>query len=103
MIAHKMVASTERISLANRDIFDIHYFLGTEYASEINYEVIKIRTNKDPKDFYDFLLKNIGKINPKNILSGLGEVLTDSQKDWAKSKLLIELKGLIQRQIDFIN
>lgn len=103
MIAHKMVASTERTTLAYRDIFDIHYFLGTEYASEINYEVIKIRTNKDPKDFYKLLLKNIGKINPKNILSGLGEVLTDSQKDWAKAKLLVELKGLINRQIDFLD
>lgn len=100
MIAHKMVASTERTSLANRDIFDIHFFLGTNHASEINYQVIKIRTGKEPKEFYKFLLKNIEKINPKNILEGLGEVLTDAQKDWAKAKLLVELKGLIERQIN---
>jgi hypothetical protein len=35
-------------------------------------------------------------------LSGLGEVLTDSQKDWAKAKLIIEIKGLISRQIDLL-
>lgn len=101
MIAHKMVAFTERPSIANRDLFDIHYLLGTEYATNLNYEIIKLRTGKNPKEFYEFLLRSVEKINPKNILEGLGEVLTDSQKDWTKAKLLIELKGLIQRQIDF--
>jgi predicted nucleotidyltransferase component of viral defense system len=100
MIAHKMVAFTERPSIANRDLFDIHFLLGTEYAGSINYKIIKQRTGKDPKNFYKLLLKLVNKINPHNILDGLGEVLTDSQKDWAKAKLLIELKGLIQRQID---
>lgn len=102
MIAHKMVAFTERPSIANRDLFDIHFLLGTEYAQDINYKIIKERTGKDPKKFYKFLLKLVNKINPHNILDGLGEVLTDPQKDWAKAKLLIELKGLIQRQIDLI-
>lgn len=101
-IAHKMVAFTERPSIANRDLFDIHYLLGTEHAANINYEIVKLRTGKEPKDFYLFLLELITKINPKNILDGLGEVLTNSQKDWAKSKLLIELKGLIKRQIDLL-
>ncbi|KKR66995.1 MAG: hypothetical protein UU09_C0042G0008 [Microgenomates group bacterium GW2011_GWA2_40_6] len=100
MMAHKLVAVTERGSLANRDLFDIHYFLGLPDASQINYQIIKHRTGKNPKEFYSFLLKYLDKINSKNILSGLGEVLTDSQKDWAKAKLLEEIKGLIQRQID---
>lgn len=102
MIAHKMVAFTERPSLANRDLFDIHFLLGTEYASDINYEIIKTRTEKSPLDFYKLLLDLINKINPKNILEGLGEVLTEPQKDWTKDKLLTELKGLIQRQMNFL-
>ncbi|WKZ25564.1 MAG: nucleotidyl transferase AbiEii/AbiGii toxin family protein [bacterium] len=102
MIAHKMVAFTERPSVANRDLFDIHYLLGTEYATDINYEVIKRRTNKKPKEFYMSLLMLIETINSNKILEGLGEVLTDPQKDWAKAKLLIELKNLIQRQIDLV-
>jgi len=101
MIAHKMVAFTERPSIANRDLFDIHFFLGTRYASEINYEIIKKRTNKDPREFYVFMLSIIDTINPKNILEGLGEVLTGPQKDWAKAKLLSELKELINRQIHY--
>jgi len=102
MMAHKLVAVTERGILANRDLFDIHYFLGLPEASQINYQIIKHRTGKDPKEFYLFLLKYLDKINSNSILSGLGEVLTDSQKDWAKAKLIIEIKGLVQRQIDLL-
>jgi len=102
MMAHKLVAVTERGILANRDLFDIHYFLGLPEASQINYQIIKHRTGKDPKEFYLSLLKYLDKINSKSILSGLGEVLTDSQKDWAKAKLITEIKGLVQRQIDLL-
>ena len=102
MIAHKMVTFTERPSLANRDLFDIHYFLSTSYASEINYDVIKKRTKKEPKQFYKFMLSIMDKINPNSVLEGFGEVLTKSQKDWAKTRLLPELKELINRQIDLL-
>lgn len=103
MIANKMVASTERSITANRDLFDIHYFLGTIYANDINYDIIKYRTKKNPKEFYTFLYDFVSKTDNKNILNGLGEVLDDRQKDWVKAKLKIELLGLIQRQIDLID
>ncbi len=102
MIAHKLVAATERSQVANRDLFDIHFFLTTEYASEINYDIIKYRTGMDSIEFYESFIKFLNKIKTNTILSGLGEVLDENQKDWAKSKLIIELKELIQRQIDFI-
>lgn len=99
MIAHKLVAAAERTSIANRDLFDIHYFLGSPYASEINYDIIKYRTGKNPKEFYESLLSFVSNIHPKKILTGLGEVLTEPQKDWAKVKLIIELEGLIKKTI----
>lgn len=102
MIAHKLVATTERGSLANRDLFDIHFFLSLPEAAQINYQIIKHRTGRDPREFYLYLLEILEEINSKNILSGLGEVLTPAQKDWAKAKLIIELKGLVQRQMDFL-
>ena len=102
MIAHKLVAATERTQLANRDLFDIHFFLGTQYASEINYDIIQDRTGMNAVKFYNNFLAFLDRIKPTSILEGLGEVLDDYQKDWAKNKLIIELKGLIQRQIDFI-
>lgn len=99
MIANKLAAVMERTSIANRDLFDIHYFLGSPYASEINYDIIKHRTGKTPKEFYESLLNFVSNINSKKILTGLGEVLTESQKDWAKVKLIAELQGLIKRTL----
>lgn len=103
MIAHKMVALMDRNITANRDLFDVHYFLSTSYVNEINYEIIKDRTNKEPVDFYKDLYKFIDNINSATILSGLGEVLDRSQKDWVKSKLKKELLGLIKRQIEVLD
>jgi predicted nucleotidyltransferase component of viral defense system len=103
MIAHKMVALMERNITANRDLFDTHYFLSTTYVNEINYEIIKDRTGKDPVDFYKDLYVFVNNINPSTILSGLGEILNQSQKSWVKAKLKTELLGLIERQIEVLN
>jgi len=102
MIANKMVTATERAVTANRDLFDIHFFLSSIYVNNINYDIIKYRTGKEPVEFYTFLYGIVSNIENKNILDGLGEVLNDGQKDWVKSKLKIELLGLIQRQIDMV-
>jgi len=102
MIAHKLVAVMERTSIANRDLFDVHYFLSSPYGVEINYEVIKHRTGKDPEAFYDELLTFLQKVDNNHILNGLGEVLTESQKDWAKAKLIEELVQLVKRVRDSV-
>ncbi|MBI5358785.1 nucleotidyl transferase AbiEii/AbiGii toxin family protein [Candidatus Amesbacteria bacterium] len=99
MMAHKLVAVMERTSIANRDLFDIHYFLGRTESSDINHDIIRHRTNKSPKEFYKSLLNFVSRIDNKNILAGLGEVLTPSQKDWAKAKLKVELENLIKKMI----
>lgn len=101
MIAHKLVAVMERKSLANRDLFDVHYFLSSQYASNINYDIIKQRTGQEPKKFYQQLLKYLSSIKSAGVLAGLGEILTEPQKDWAKAKLIDELRALITRQMDF--
>jgi len=102
MIAHKMVALLERKNIANRDIFDIHFFLGGPTANKINYDIIKHRTGNDPKAFFEILYDFINNISPKTVLNGLGEVLTDTQKDWAKVKLVSETLELIKRHIDLL-
>jgi predicted nucleotidyltransferase component of viral defense system len=102
MIAHKMVALMNRNVIANRDLFDVHYFLSTPYVNEINYEIIKDRTGKDPVNFYKDLYKFVDNVNSSTILNGLGEILDRSQKDWMKAKLKEELLGLIERQIEIL-
>jgi len=103
MVAHKMIVLMERNITANRDLFDVHYYLSTAYANEINYEIIKDRTGKDPIDFYRDLYNFVDNINSSTILNGLGEVLDRSQKDWMKAKLKTELLGLIKRQIEVLD
>jgi predicted nucleotidyltransferase component of viral defense system len=100
MIAHKMIALMDRKITANRDLFDVHYFLSTSYVNEINYEIIQNRADKKPVDFYKDLYNFVDNVNSSTILSGLGEVLNRNQKDWVKSKLKEELLGLIERQIE---
>jgi predicted nucleotidyltransferase component of viral defense system len=100
MIAHKMSALMDRKILANRDLFDVHYFLSTSYVNDINYEVIKNRTGKDPVEFYRELYEFVSNVDNSTILNGLGEILDKGQKDWVKAKLKEELLGLIKRQID---
>jgi predicted nucleotidyltransferase component of viral defense system len=103
MIAHKMIALMDRKIMANRDLFDVHYFLSTSYVNEINYEIIKDRAQKEPVDFYKDLYNFVENVNSSTILSGLGELLERSQKDWVRSKLKEELLGLIARQIEVFN
>ncbi len=100
MVAHKLVAVMERTRIANRDLFDVHYFLGSPHGVEINYDVIKRRTGKSPREFFDKMLMFLAEIDNKNIVSGLGEVLTEPQKDWVKVKLLEELIQLVERVRD---
>ena len=84
-------------------MFDVYYFLRSPYASDINYDIIKQHTGKEAKDFYVELQGFIRSIQPTSVLSGMGELLTPVQKVWAKAKLIEELTGLVQRQIDVLH
>ncbi len=49
MAAHKLVAMFERIGAANRDIFDVWFFLKNEWP--INQEIVEKRTHRPFKEF----------------------------------------------------
>ena len=96
MFAHKLCAISDRKTLQNRDLYDSWFMFDNNFV--INEEIIKIRTGKSTKDYFQDLIKYIEKETSiqHSILDGLGEVLNQSQKDWVKtqllSKLLFELK-----------
>lgn len=95
--AHKLVASTERKRTANRDFFDILFFLKKNIAFDD--EIIVERTGKSRKEFLIFLRDYIEKKELKRgILEGLGELLSEKRKQWAKKELMPELAG----QLDFL-
>ena len=89
MAANKLVAFYERIGKANRDLYDTWFFLNNNWP--INQELVEKRTKLSFKDFLETSLELLEKIDNKNILAGMGEVLTDKQKVWVKNKLKEEL------------
>ncbi len=94
MFSNKLVALSERKTIVARDLFDVHYFLKLNYP--FNEELIKERTGKTLGEYLFYLEKFIAKnYSSKNILQGLGEILDEPQKSWAKDHLIPEtIKGL---------
>ncbi len=88
MFAHKLVALTERKGVANRDIFDIRFYLkkGWRFKNEI----IHLRTGMAVKDYIEKCITFIDSVNQRNILQGLGEVLDEKLKSWVKNHLILE-------------
>jgi predicted nucleotidyltransferase component of viral defense system len=89
MAANNLVAFYERIGKTNRDIYDSWFFFTNNWP--INQELVEKRTNMAFKDFLQTCCELLEKMDNRTILSGLGEVLTEKQKDWVKNKLKNEL------------
>lgn len=88
MAAHKLCAMYERIGKTNRDIFDVQFFLSHDWP--INKIIIEERMKMTYKEFLEKTITAMENYNDHNILSGMGELLTDKQKVWVKNKLKAE-------------
>jgi len=97
MFAHKLVALLERKQPATRDLFDIYFFFSQKW--EINDQLIKLRTGCSLEEYLRKCLDFIEKINERQILQGLGELIDEKQKEWVRKKLKQELIFLIQYHI----
>jgi len=85
MFAHKLVAMHERIGKTSRDIYDVWFFLKNKWP--VNKEIVKQRSGVSFKQFFQKCVEQLERMNNKDILVGLGESLTDRQKDWARATL----------------
>ena len=85
MFAHKLVAMTERGKIANRDIFDTHFFLKADW--EINREIIEQRTKTSFATYLKRCIDFLESKSERGILFGIGELINEKQKYWVKSKL----------------
>ncbi|MCK5320303.1 nucleotidyl transferase AbiEii/AbiGii toxin family protein [Candidatus Parcubacteria bacterium] len=92
--AHKLLAATGRRTAVNRDFFDLYFFWKNGY--EFNQEIIKKATKKSIKEYLKFLRAYVEKnLNQKNVLQGLGELVSVDQKNWIKKNLKQELLNYI--------
>ncbi|MCF7820242.1 MAG: nucleotidyl transferase AbiEii/AbiGii toxin family protein [Candidatus Pacebacteria bacterium] len=98
MFAHKLMAMLERVGKTSRDVYDVWYFLKNNWS--INKEIVEKRSGLS----FNAVLKNciveIEKLPDRNLLFGLGESLTDSQKDWARAKLKTEIIFLLKLRLE---
>lgn len=94
MAAHKLVAMHERMGTTNRDIFDVWFFLHNNWS--INKKIVEQRTQVAYKEFLQTCINDLEKMSDRGILSGIGELLNDKQKAWAKSHLKSETIFLLK-------
>jgi len=98
MAPHKLVAMFERIGRTNRDIFDVYFFF--EHNWPINKQIVENRMEMPYKKFLEKCIKTLSKIDNKNILAGMGELLTEKQKIWVKTKLKTETLFLLKLALE---
>lgn len=98
MAAHKLVAMYERLGKTNRDIFDARYFLQNDWP--INKEIVEKRTKMSFKDFLKKCIGLLEKIEERHILAGMGELLDEKTKAWAKKNLKKDLLFLLKLKIE---
>ena len=98
MFAHKLVAVLERTKTANRDVYDIWHFLKNRWP--INKEIVEKRTGMNFKDHLRNCIAFVESLSDRNILSGIGELLDEKQKTWAKNNLRKDTVFLLKVRLE---
>ncbi|MEK7639555.1 MAG: nucleotidyl transferase AbiEii/AbiGii toxin family protein [Patescibacteria group bacterium] len=94
MFAHKLMAMHERINKTSRDIYDVWFFLRHNWP--LNRSIIEQRAGTPFKELVQKCVEALEKFDNHRILTGIGELLTNSQKDWAKAKLKADTLFLLK-------
>lgn len=100
MFANKLMAMYERIGKTSRDIYDVYYFSRNIWP--INKKLIEERAKMSFEEIVKKCIVLLEEMDNKHILDGLGEMLTKSQKDWARAKLreetIFQLKARLESE-----
>lgn len=98
MFAHKLMAMHERVGKTSRDIYDVWFFLKNNWP--INKEIVGQRSGKTFKEILQITAEQLEKMDNKHVLDGLGDFLTEPQKDWARAKLRTEAIFLLKARME---
>lgn len=98
LFAHKLMAMHERIGKTSRDIYDVWFFLSNRFP--INKEIVEKRSGMSFNQLLRKCVLQLKRFNNSQILDGLGELLTSSQKNWAKAKLKEETISLLKLRLE---
>ena len=100
MAAYKLVAMYERIGRANRDIFDVWFFLNNNWP--INEEIVEKRMNMPLREFLEKCIAMLEKVSDRGILAGMGELLDAKEKAWVKTHLREETIFLLKNYMSVL-
>ncbi|MFH1175458.1 MAG: nucleotidyl transferase AbiEii/AbiGii toxin family protein [bacterium] len=94
LFAGKLAALILRKETAARDIYDIYYFAKNNW--DIDREILRAMTGKSIKEYLADCVEKIGKVKDNQILTGLGELVSDKEKDWIRKNLKSETIFLLR-------
>jgi len=100
MFAHKLMAMYERIGKTSRDIFDVRFFAKNGW--EINTAIVEQRAQLPFTTVLEQCIKLIEKMDNRHILDGLGELLSEAQKDSTRATLKTDTVFLLRVMLDSI-
>ena len=98
MFANKLMAMYERIGKTSRDVYDVYFFTKNNWP--INRKLVEDRVEMPFKEVIAKCVDLLEKMENRHILDGLGEMLTESQKDWARAKLRTETIFLLKAWLE---
>lgn len=98
MFANKLMAMYERVGKTSRDVFDVYFFAKNNWP--INRDIVEQRAKISFKEALVKSIELLEKMDNRHILDGLGEFLTESQKDWARAKLRTETVFLLKARLE---
>ncbi|EKD78041.1 MAG: hypothetical protein ACD_42C00069G0004 [uncultured bacterium] len=97
VFANKLVALIERQGKTNRDIYDVWFFLKNNFP--MNKIIVEQQTKTTYQKAVSLCIAILEKKTDRGILSGIGELLDEKQKNWAKSHLRKETIFLLKTQV----
>lgn len=101
MFANKLVAMCERIEKTNRDIFDVWFFLNNDWP--INTKLVEERTGIKYSKYLKKCIKELEGMPERSILAGMGELLDNKQKNWARENLKKDTLFLLKLTLKNLN
>jgi len=99
MFAHKLCALLDRNMIANRDVFDVYFFM--QQKTPINKNIVEKRMDMEFKEYIDSCIAKIEKLPGKNLLNGIGELVDNNLKSFVREKLKEETIQLLKMYGEF--
>ena len=99
MFAHKLCALLDRNMIANRDVFDVYFFM--QQKTPINKNIVEKRMDMEFKEYIDSCIAKIEKLPGKNLLNGIGELVDNNLKSFVREQLKEETIQLLKMYGEF--